>query len=100
MKISFLKNYKALIVASRFEGLPFLVLEALCAGLYVVLPDVPGCKELSKYDGVITYQFNQKDIASELVQLEILGSRSESSNKELQNIYSYEDFILFWKSLE
>lgn len=99
INVDFLQQYKALIVASRFEGLPFLVLEALSAGLYVVLPDVPGCRELSKYDGVTIYNFNQEDLSAELLELDKAAQRGIDANLELQQAYSYDKFTAFWKSL-
>ena len=41
-----MKSSDALILASRWEGLPNVILEAQAAGLPVVASDIDGCREL------------------------------------------------------
>ena len=44
-----LKNYKLVILPSRFEGLPYLVLELLNLGMPMLLSDCPGHQEFKKW---------------------------------------------------
>jgi len=92
-----LSKYRALVVCSRFEGMPFLVLEALAAGTSVLLPNVPGCRELHGYEGVITYDLDKKNLDKELS--ELLSSNMNEifiAKQQLSDIYSYKDFNKFW----
>lgn len=48
-----LKNYDIYALISNWEGLPIGIIEALRAGLPIIVSDVGGCKELVKSNGYI-----------------------------------------------
>ena len=96
----FLMRYKALIVCSRFEGLPFLALEALSSGIHVILPAVPGCAELSKYNGVMVYDFDQVDLSKELSAIYKSAKLTDSDISLIEGKYSIEKFIHYWRDVK
>jgi glycosyltransferase involved in cell wall biosynthesis len=94
-----LSNYKALVVCSTFEGLPFLVLEALSNGLPVILPNVPGCAELADCVGVICYDLHQRDLSNELKMVEQMPKIRQHDINKFEKIYSIKTFNAFWSSI-
>ena len=93
---SFLSNYKALIVCSRFEGLPFLVLEALTMGVPVILPNTPGCREISHIEGVILYDFDKDSLHEELLFFNNVKETPQVDINLLESTYSLNEFKQFW----
>ena len=68
----YLKACDAYISASKSEGLPNGVLEAMATGLPVILSDIPQHKEIYEVDKTIGYIFennNEKDLAFKMTQL-------------------------------
>ncbi len=94
---TFLSNYKALIVCSRFEGLPFLVLEALSMGLHVILPNTPGCREISHIDGVTLYNLDKDSLYEELLLLDNIKPKVDIDLVE--KTYSLNEFKQFWENV-
>ena len=96
---SLLSNYQTLVVCSAFEGLPFLVLEALSNGLTVILPNVPGCSELADCAGVVCYDLHQETLENEFQISDKMPRIKDSDIDRFERTYSFEKFQFFWRNL-
>jgi glycosyltransferase involved in cell wall biosynthesis len=74
-------NYSAFMLISDSEGLPISAIEAMSAGLPLILSNVGGCPELINANGVLVDN-TVDDIVKALFQVEI--SQTEMSAKSLQ----------------
>ncbi|MFO0977076.1 MAG: glycosyltransferase [Planctomycetaceae bacterium] len=73
--VSIMKASSVLVLASRWEGAPNVILEAQAAGLPVIAADVDGCRDLIQ-DGVTGRLFPSGDVArlAEILQEHVLDS--------------------------
>jgi glycosyltransferase involved in cell wall biosynthesis len=81
---SLLRGHQILLVLSRFEGLPGVVLEGMACGLAVVATDIPGTSDLisGKGAGVLV---DPGDVASTVAAVEgLLGGREELESMGLR----------------
>jgi glycosyltransferase involved in cell wall biosynthesis len=83
----------ALIMFSRYENLPCVILEALCSGLPVITTDVGGIREvINEKNGILIPAENENEL---LAAAEYLLENLEKYNKEsiassAQKIFNYE----------
>ena len=61
-----LKNYDVYALISDKEGLPIGIIEAMRAGLPLLISDVGGCRELIKDNGYLVEKRNLKDLKAKL----------------------------------
>lgn len=61
-----LKNYDVYALISNWEGLPIGIIEALRAGLPIIVSDVGGCSELIKNNGYLIERKNVEDLKTKL----------------------------------
>ena len=60
---SYLRKADALIMFSRYENLPCVILEALCCGLPVIASDVGGIREvINKENGILIASENENEL--------------------------------------
>jgi glycosyltransferase involved in cell wall biosynthesis len=60
---SYLRKADALIMFSRYENLPCVILEALCCGVPVVASDVGGIREvINKENGILIHSENENEL--------------------------------------
>ena len=99
IKSDFLKIYDVVIISSKFEGLPFFGLECISAGLPLMIPNKPGCRELAAFSN--TYLYTLESFDSFSVQL---GKALDCNEYQKQNLdedpvwslYDYNTFKEFW----
>lgn len=67
----FFNGIDILILPSRFEGLPFVLLEAMASGVPVIVSDVEGNNEIVKhgFNGLLFKDNNQDDLIEKLIML-------------------------------
>lgn len=73
----------ALVISSRFEGLPIAGLEAIAQGLPVVTTDVGGCRDLVTSDQQVAASGDPSGLAGAMVAINRLG---ESEYQELSQL--------------
>ena len=73
-----LRNADALVMFSRYENLPCVILEALCCGLPVIASDVGGIREvINNENGILIHSENENELL-------------ESMNHLLDNLEKYD----------
>ncbi len=90
---AFVRGSDMLVLFSRYENLPCVILEALCAGLPIVATDVGGISEvIHSQNGIIVPSEDEK--AFEVAILSMLDSISTYNNNDISKDaiaqYSYE----------
>lgn len=91
-----LKAFDLLVIASRKEGLPFLLLEAMQAGLPIVATNVGGIREALGDAGILISSENPKAITSAIMTLLLDSNRaSELSAKasERSKLFTVEKML-------
>lgn len=100
----YFRESSALLMPSRWEGMPMIMLESLTMGVPVIAYDIPVVKEVidNKNDGMIVEQGNIEEYARAL---EIFISDEENIKemgikaKEKSEQFSYEKVLKDWKKL-
>ena len=78
---SYLRKADALIMFSRYENLPCVILEALCCGLPVIASDVGGIREvINKENGILIASENENELLQSMnYMLDNLGKYNKAS---------------------
>jgi len=95
--IEYFNKANCFILASLDEGLPTVAIEAIRAGLPLILTDVGGCKELIDNNGILLKNGNveeiKKGIEYMLNNLTKLSEMSKSSREQFINKFKIEKLI-------
>jgi glycosyltransferase involved in cell wall biosynthesis len=100
-----ISGYSVFILSSKFEGLPFSILEAIEAGLVVVASNVGGIPEIIEdgKTGFLIDGYSPESIAEGFNRL--LDNRNElpqiiiNARDKLEKMFNLEKTILHWKNL-
>lgn len=83
----FLKASDAYVSCSKSEGLPNGVLEAMAAGLPVVLSDIPQHKEIYEADNSVGYLYKQEDSADLISKLMLIyGGKTAAMGRKAYEV--------------
>ena len=100
-----LPNYSIFVLPSKFEGLPFAILEAIEAGLIVVASNVGGIPEIIEdgKTGFLIDGYSPESIAHAITR--VLESRNDfqriakNARDKLETVFNLEKTIVNWKNL-
>ena len=83
------RSCDCLISASRFEGLPFNVMEAIYCGLEVIVSDVKGNRDLAESCGGTVYPYGDAPTLAALMQRAERSTALGSSDGKflLENVF-------------
>lgn len=100
-----LSNYAVLVLPSKFEGLPLVILEAIEAGLVVVASNVGGIPEIIEdgKTGFLIDGYSPESIAKTLNRVldysNDLQRIAENARHKLEMVFNLEKTVVHWKNL-
>ncbi len=100
-----LKDLKFLILPSKFEGFPFILVQAIMNGVIpIVIDTFPSAKYLTKFGFLLNSSINVKNFADEINEILNLDEKYliELSNKNIQfgrKYLSDDKFMESWKKI-
>lgn len=102
--VSFLGNRKdipellnqsdSLVLSSKFEGLPTVIMEAMACGIFVIATDCGGCREIMAQSGLIVDKENCHALASGITQFLSISNKEIQENKAISISRIEEEFSL------
>lgn len=100
-----LPDYSVLVLPSKFEGLPFAILEAMSMGLIVVASNVGGVPEIIEdgETGFLIDGYSPESIAYALTRVleyrNDLQRIAENARRKLETVFNLEKTVVHWKNL-
>lgn len=92
-----LKNYDVYALISNWEGLPIGIIEALRAGLPILVSNVGGCSELVNNNGYLISRRKKEELKNEMIAIHnnknILVSLSQNSRILYENKFTTKKMI-------
>ena len=88
-----MQTSNALIMFSKFESLPCVIIEALCCGLPVITSNVGGCAEIINHEnGIIVESENVDSLAVAILDISknYLNYNKENIAYNAQNLFNYD----------
>lgn len=94
----YLRNFDILILSSRFEGIPYIMLESMAIGLPVIVTDVGGISNVIKNDinGILVKEESPEDIKNAILSIVLSDNKykilKENAYKSIEN-YSLKKMV-------
>ena len=88
-----MQNSNALIMFSKFESLPCVIIEALCCGLPIITSNVGGCAEIiNDKNGIVVESENVDSLAKAILEMvnNCSNYNKESIANNARNLYNYD----------
>ena len=89
-----LQQSKFLVLSSKYEGLPTVIIEAMASGVYVISTDCGGCKEIMGETGMLVPIENSEALASKILEACLLSDEEIIQNNREARVRVEKTFSL------